>query len=244
MRCLKADEIQCRAQVVKQHGFSLLLYKNARCDMNILDEEFGPMNWKDEYHEVNGNLFCTISVWDEKKEQWISKQDAGAASNMEAEKGHASDAFKRAGFRWGIGRELYTAPFIWIQAKDGEVYKRKRDGKWALDSSAEFTVQTIKVEDGTIQKLTIIDKKLNVRWKMGSGSTNPKDDKDEKIWLDETKKKHWMNAEQKVKSGELRARELRDYYKVSNANMEYFEELEKEARAELDEQFDNQKQLA
>lgn len=162
MRALKPHEIQCRAQIVKQKGFSLLLYKDARCDMNILDETFDPENWKNEYQEVNGNLFCTISIWDEDKEQWISKQDAGAESNTEAEKGHASDAFKRAGFRWGIGRELYTAPFIWIKDK-GEVYKRN-DGKHAVKSSAKFNVSEIDTVDGVIQSLKITDKNGNVRY--------------------------------------------------------------------------------
>jgi hypothetical protein len=223
MRNLKADEIQCRAQIVKQNGFSLLLYKNARCDMNILDEEFGAMNWKDSYQEINGNLFCTISIWDEEKKQWISKQDAGSASNMEAKKGHASDAFKRAGFRWGIGRELYTAPFIWINAKSGETYKRKRDNKWALKSSTEFFVQDIKTEDGTIQDLVIVDKNLDVRWRMGKGSVD-----NDKEWLDETDKERWMKAEKWVKKGN-NPHKLRNKYKVSNDNMEYFENIYRKA---------------
>lgn len=221
MRNLKAEEIQCRAQIVKQHGFSLLLYKDARCDMNILDETFEPENWKNEYQEVNGNLFCTISIWDEDKEQWISKQDAGAESNTEAKKGHASDAFKRAGFRWGIGRELYSAPFIWLTPKDGEIYKRQ-DGKYALDNKAEFSVQDIVTKDGIIQDLTIIDKDLNVRWKMGRGAV------DDKEWLDETDKERWMKAENWVKEGN-NPRRLRNKYKVSKANMEYFEQLFREA---------------
>lgn len=221
MRNLKADEIQCRAQIVKQNGFSLLLYKNARCDMNILDETFGAMNWEDTYQEINGNLFCTISVWDSDKKQWISKQDAGSASNMEAEKGHASDAFKRAGFRWGIGRELYTAPFIWLSAKDGELYQRN-DGKWALDNKAEFNVQKIDTQDGVIQDLVIVDKDLKERFKM-KGSID-----DGKPWLDETKKEKWMKAEEWVKKGN-NPHNLRSKYKVSKANMEYFETLYREA---------------
>lgn len=226
MRNLRADEIQCRAQVVKKNGFSLLLYKKARCDMNILDEEIGAKNWKSHYEEINGNLFCTISIWDDKKEQWISKQDAGKESNMDAEKGHASDAFKRAGFKWGIGRELYTAPFMWIKPKGGEIYKRKRDNKYALDRYAEFNVQSIEVEDGVIQKLVIIDKDLDVRWKTGQGSTKQQSD-DDKEWLNESDQERWMKAERYVKGGG-NPYDLRKKYKVSNANMEYFVTLHEE----------------
>lgn len=111
-RLLRADEIECRVAQIKANGLSLLLYKDARCDMNILDETVGMMNWKKEYSRDNRN--CTVSIWDENKAQWISKEDTGTESNTEAEKGLASDSFKRACFNWGIGRELYSAPFIWI----------------------------------------------------------------------------------------------------------------------------------
>lgn len=111
-RLLRADEIECRVAMIKNNGLSLLLYKDARCDMNILDETVGMYNWKKEYSRDNKN--CIVSIWDELKGQWISKEDTGTESNTEAEKGLASDSFKRACFNFGIGRELYTAPFIWI----------------------------------------------------------------------------------------------------------------------------------
>lgn len=111
-RLLRADEIDCRISMIKANGLSLLLYKDARCDMNILDETVGMMNWKKEYSRENRN--CTVSIWDGEKMQWISKEDTGTESNTESEKGLASDSFKRACFNWGIGRELYSAPFIWI----------------------------------------------------------------------------------------------------------------------------------
>lgn len=111
-RPLRADEIECRISQVKPEGVSLLLYKNARCDMIILDETVGPLNWKRSHSRDNAN--CTVSIWDEGKKQWISKEDTGKESRTEAEKGLASDSFKRACFNWGIGRELYTAPDIWI----------------------------------------------------------------------------------------------------------------------------------
>lgn len=113
-RLLRADEIDCRVAMAKANGVSLLLYKDARCDMNILDETVTPMNWMRSHSRENAN--CTVSIWDEDKCQWISKEDTGTESNTEKEKGLASDSFKRACFNWGIGRELYTAPFIWISA--------------------------------------------------------------------------------------------------------------------------------
>ncbi len=116
-RVLSADEIDCRVATVSEKGCSLLLYKDARCDMNILDETVGPENWSRRHYEVKGNLHCEVSIWDEQKKQWVSKADCGTESYTEKEKGECSDSFKRACFNWGIGRELYTAPFIWIPAE-------------------------------------------------------------------------------------------------------------------------------
>jgi len=113
-RLLTAREIECRIQQVKDNGLSLLLYKDARCDQNILDETVGPMNWQRHHSRDNAN--CIVSIYDESKKEWISKEDTGTESNTEPNKGLASDSFKRACVNWGIGRELYTAPFIWITA--------------------------------------------------------------------------------------------------------------------------------
>lgn len=113
IRLLTAREIECRVAQIKSNGLSLLLYKDARCDMAILDETFGPLNWQRHHSRDNAN--CIVSIWDEQKGQWIDKEDVGTESNTEAAKGLASDSFKRACVNIGIGRELYTAPFIWIQ---------------------------------------------------------------------------------------------------------------------------------
>lgn len=118
-RLLKADEISCRVNQINDKGLTLLLYKDARVDMDILDETVGCMNWKKEYTRDNRN--CIVSIWDEEKKEWISKEDTGTESNNEAEKGLASDSFKRACVNWGIGRELYTAPFIYIPASKAEI---------------------------------------------------------------------------------------------------------------------------
>ena len=120
-RDLKSEEIDVRIAQVKQNGVSLLLYKDARVDQDILDETVGPMNWQRDHKELKGNIYCGISIFDTTTKQWITKWDCGKESFSEAEKGEASDSFKRAGFNWGIGRELYTAPFIWIPAEKCEI---------------------------------------------------------------------------------------------------------------------------
>ena len=101
-RKLRADEIDCRIGQIKDSGLSLLLYKDARCDMNVLDEAVGALNWKREHTRDNRN--CIVSIWDEDKKEWVSKEDTGTESNTEAEKGLASDSFKRACVNWGIGK--------------------------------------------------------------------------------------------------------------------------------------------
>lgn len=118
-RLLKADEIECRVAQINEKGLSLLLYKNARTDQDILDETVGAMNWQRSHTRDNAN--CIVSIWDKEKQLWISKEDTGTESNTEKEKGLASDSFKRACFNWGIGRELYSAPFIWIGADKAKI---------------------------------------------------------------------------------------------------------------------------
>ena len=127
-RTLRAEEIDCRIATVSAKGITLLLYKDARVDQNILDETVGPMNWQRSHSRENAN--CTVSLWDEEKRQWISKEDTGKESYTEAEKGLASDSFKRACFNWGIGRELYTAPFIWIPAESCTIKDSGRTDKY------------------------------------------------------------------------------------------------------------------
>ena len=98
-------------------GLTLLLYKTARTDAALLDEKFSPFGWQNEFKEIGGKMYCAIGVRDDDEDgycQWIWKEDCGTESNMEAEKGQASDAFKRAGFKWGIGAELYSAPTIFV----------------------------------------------------------------------------------------------------------------------------------
>ena len=146
-RDLTADDIEVRVQSVKQNGLVLLLYKNARVDMAILDETVGPECWQREHYECKGNLFCKVGIMC--TGEWVWKSDCGVESNTEAQKGEASDSFKRACFNWGIGRELYTAPFIWVPASkcninNGKCYDR-------------FAVEKIAIENKRITALSIIN---------------------------------------------------------------------------------------
>ena len=158
-RVLRADEIDCRISQIKEDngeatGLTLLLYKDARCDQNILDEVVGPYFWKREHTRDNRN--CIVSIWSNELQQWISKEDTGTESNTEKEKGLASDSFKRACFNWGIGRELYTAPFIWIPASKCNIRKNKYGKAACYDN---FTVTDIDYLDGNICYLTIRNEK-------------------------------------------------------------------------------------
>ena len=155
-RPLTAEDVECRVAQVAKDGkwFTALLYKSARTDMAILDEAVGPMNRQRQHLRDNAN--CIISIWDSEKKMWVGKEDTGTESNTEAEKGLASDSFKRAGFNWGIGRELYTAPLIYVKSEDktGENYAIKEfNGKFTPDVRLEVTF--MKVKNGRIVGLNI-----------------------------------------------------------------------------------------
>lgn len=166
IRKLRADEIEVRPQTIKQNGFSALLYKSARADMNVLDECFAPENWQRKHTVINNNLFCSVLIWDEDKKTWIEKQDVGVPSNAEAEKGEASDAFKRACTNVGIGRELYTSPFIWINAKNGEVTSNGKSCR--LNYSVKLHVSAIDYDKNRIRFLQIADQNDVVRYTYGA----------------------------------------------------------------------------
>ena len=154
-RDLTAEDIEVRMQSVKYNkdypersGVILLLYKNARVDMNILDETVGAENWQREHYECKGNLFCRVGI--KTDGGWVYKSDCGTESNTEAQKGEASDSFKRACFNWGIGRELYTSPFIWVSAENCKIDDK---GKcWD-----KFEVEKIRIENKRITGLSIVN---------------------------------------------------------------------------------------
>lgn len=183
IRTLRADEIECRVQQVKENGCVLLLYKDARCDMRILDEKFGINGWKREHRVmgtpvivrekdkqgeekevVKGQYFsCIVSVWDDEKKEWISKEDTGNESNTDEIKGLYSDSFKRACVNLGIGRELYSAPFTWINLNSEEV--NNRYGKYQLKPKVKFSVKEIAYDENRdIVKLVIVDQDGKTRF--------------------------------------------------------------------------------
>ena len=151
---------------------NLLLYKDARVDMKVLDELFTPMGWKRTHKLIGDRLYCQVEVWDTEKKEWICKEDVGVESNTEAEKGQASDSFKRACVNWGIGRELYTAPRISIELNDKE-YTRDQQGK--IRVWASFSVKSIgyDTKTRTITSLEIQDRFGNVRYSMNAPAAQP-----------------------------------------------------------------------
>lgn len=168
IRTLKAEEIDCRAQTVKANGCSLLLYKDARCDMSILDELCGAENWQRKHYECKGNLFCSVGI--KVNNEWVWKDDCGAESYTEKEKGEASDSFKRACVNWGIGRELYTSPFIWITLEDKDISKNGE----RYNLKTKFSVKRIECnEHKQITRLVIADDKGRERYWFWADKTKP-----------------------------------------------------------------------
>ena len=152
-RELTAEDIEVRVQSAKATGVVLLLYKNARVDMNVLDETVGPEKWQREHYDCKGNLFCRVGI--EINDKWIWKSDCGTESNTEAKKGEASDSFKRACFNWGIGRELYTSPFIWVGKDKCGIIETVKNNKKVYSCYDDFEVEKIKIENKKITGLAI-----------------------------------------------------------------------------------------
>jgi len=166
IRLLKANEIECRIATINEKGLSLLLYKDARVDQRILDETFGAFGWKRSHQCIDGNLYCTVEIFDKESGEWVAKQDVGTTGYTEKEKSQASDSFKRACFNWGIGRELYTAPFIWVPV--GRAAIKNRDNKFYCYD--RFSVKSIAYnEDREISALVIENDKGQIVYEL-----NPK----------------------------------------------------------------------
>lgn len=173
IRLLTADEIDVRvAQTINRDGVvkvNLLLYKDARVDMKILDELYSPMGWQRTHQLIGDRLYCTIEVRDPETGEWIAKQDVGTESNTEPEKGQASDAFKRAGFNWGIGRELYTAPKIQVTLNQKEYLNAGgRIQVWATFSVSQIAYNA----EREISRLVIVDEKGQTRYELGAKDTH------------------------------------------------------------------------
>lgn len=171
MCLLTAKDVELRTAQIKKTNYgvyiTLLVYKNARVDMKMLDKMFGQLGWQRHHKEIDGRLYCTISVWDEKTNSWIEREDVGTESNTEKEKGQASDSFKRAGFNFGIGRELYDVPNIRFKLNEGEY--SEYNGK--ISSYAKFRVAEMEydADKGEFIKFTVVDSNGNVRFDNGKG---------------------------------------------------------------------------
>lgn len=175
---LTAKDVECRVQQItgndiKGYGAILLLYKDARVDMKILDSVYGAMNWQRKHTVINGQLFCSVLIWDESKKQWIEKQDVGTESATEAEKGRASDSFKRACFNVGIGRELYNAPFIYIKLDNSEV-KMNSKGKPTTYTRFKVTEMEYNREKECFTKLIVCDDKGRQRYSLNGSKAEAK----------------------------------------------------------------------
>ena len=163
-RALYPQEIEVRASRCTAKGAIFLLYKDARCDMRILDETVGAMKWQRRHEEHNGNLFCSVGIYDEETREWVWKEDAGSESASEAEKGHASDSFKRACVNWGIGRELYSKILIYVKGITRDSGRKDGKGRAIYELSDPYMklhVKEIETEEvgKRIRRLVIVDEK-------------------------------------------------------------------------------------
>lgn len=173
-RNLKPEEIDVKIGAITKSGYTLLLYKNARVDMAILDETVGAENWQNKFYEVCGNLYCSVGInvnYDKDEAPlWVWKDDCGVESDFgDKEKGQASDARKRAGFAWGIGRALYTninARIYCETIADGKSYRVVNDDdKWR-----KYYVAKIEYDGEKIVELTIVDNQGTVWFDLKNGA--------------------------------------------------------------------------
>jgi len=122
-------------------GGNKMDYVTARFCMDRLDQSVGPQNWKNEYKEIGGHLICGVSV--KSDGEWVTKWDVGTESNFEAEKGHFSDAFKRACVHWGIGRDLYKEPTEAFTKQGGGTKVKKSGGAEKVTAPSPVSVETV-----------------------------------------------------------------------------------------------------
>jgi len=224
IRLLKAEEIELRVGTVSAKGCSLLLYKDARCDMQILDETFGVLGWQREHSRDNAN--CVISIWDKDNQHWVRKEDTGVESYTEKEKGKASDSFKRAAVNVGIGRELYTAPFIWLNCQT-----TAENGRYKLDPSEMRRISKMKVgaidydKNRCIKHLVIIDEKGNDVYNFGY-APEPKESPAGPAPVSKKAKEHERLANELMLCAGDKKDVILDYYKVADFTEMTIEQLQ------------------
>ena len=224
IRLLKPNEIECRTATINAKGLSLLLYKDARVDQRILDETFGAFGWKRSHQCIDGNLYCTVEIYNRESGEWVSKQDVGTTGYTEKEKSQASDSFKRACFNWGIGRELYSAPFIWIPADKTSIQMKEgqnREKRYYCND--HFSVYSIQYNDEKeIQSLVIIDNMAQpvFEWKSAqsvesNGNTGKAADKKELVEVSISKNQMDSLQAELVRTG-VTIENVKDRYKIQN----------------------------
>lgn len=240
IRRLEKTEVECRVSTgsMRSDGrayATYLLYKDARVDMKILDEHFGPMNWQREHTMIGDRLYCTISIYDSEKGVWIKKQDVGTESNSEPEKGQASDAFKRAAFNVGIGRELYTAPYISVDLEQNE-YTTFTDskGKEKVTPKLNLYVDDLDYDnDGNINVLVLKDRRGKIRYSLGKTSHNPQPQVARPVPAPSTPQqtgkkriivggKAWHSAVEKHAKGEDMTEAMEERYAILDAEWDMF----------------------
>ncbi len=162
----RVTEIDFRIQSINKGGYATILaYKDARVDMNRLDSVCGALNWKREHVRDNAN--CIVSIYDKDKKEWVSKEDTGAESFTEKEKGLASDSFKRACFNWGIGRELYDYPLIQIKLLPNEVDLTGQKARQTWDLKLREWIWFTQFTNGKLTYLACKDNNGKARYKWG-----------------------------------------------------------------------------
>lgn len=179
-RSLRADEIKVRVDRIIDKGAILLLYKDARVDMDVLDETVHPENWQRKHYERKGNMFCSVGIninfgKPDAPQEWVWKDDAGTESYTAKEKGESSDSFKRACINWGIGRELYSAPFIFVSCKTKQ---KDKSNSYELEDKKVLKgiyVSQVKTENGRIKEIAIVGKDGNVIYSNVGESVRPID---------------------------------------------------------------------
>ena len=173
---LTIDQIDFRVQSIGKKKIenvwgiyaTILAYKDARVDMERLDNVVGTLNWTRRHTRENHN--CIVSIFDSENNQWVSKEDTGTESNTEAEKGLASDSFKRACFNWGIGRELYDFPLIQIELAEHEVWQPEGAKQFRLDGAVnlrEWNWYAEHDKNGKLSFLACQDTHEITRWSWG-----------------------------------------------------------------------------
>lgn len=167
-RPLDISDIDFRVQSINNGGYATILaYKDSRVDMGRLDSAVGPLGWQRKHEIIDGKLYCHVGIYNPEANNWVWKADVGTESMTEADKGRASDSFKRACFNWGIGRELYDYPVISVKLNDNE---------WSKDGGRPKQTYNLKIRewtwyseftDGRISFLAAKDENGKLRFKWG-----------------------------------------------------------------------------